>query len=136
MALPAARPVADEAGSEPRGELDDGEAFGYRAARFWNDVQGLPAGNHSGNSIVRRAAPVYPGAGELDRREDRGSAHRESGTEEREVQLRNRADHSRVPGFDHREVLAGLLNAAAAVFRIAGRGRRGNRFPAGVLPSL
>src|SRR6266849_9076636 len=111
MALPAARPLADEADSKPRGELDDGEAFGDRAARFWDDVQGLSAGNHSRDSIVRRAAPFYPGAGELDRREDRGSADRESGAEEREVKLRDRADDSRVPGFDHREVLAGLFDA-------------------------
>src|SRR6267143_3539380 len=136
MALPAARSLADEADYEPCGELDDGKAFGDRAARFWNDVQGLPAGNHSRNSIVRRAAPVYSGAGELDRREDRGSTHRESGAEKREVQLLDRADDSRVPGFDYCEVFAGLFDAAAAVFRVAGSGRRGHRFPAGVLPGL
>src|SRR5256885_12770331 len=54
---------ADATASQPRRQLDDGKAIGNRSARFWNHVQGLPPGDHSGNSALWRAAPVHSGAG-------------------------------------------------------------------------
>src|SRR6516165_12098610 len=92
MESAAERPLADETLAEPRGELDDGEAVGNRFARFWHDVQSLPAGDFAGNPIVWRVAPLHSGAGEFDGSANRGSAHFESGKKERKVELRNRAN--------------------------------------------
>ena len=93
----------------------------YRPARFRDHLQGLPPRNHSGDSAIRRTASVYPGAGGSTGRADHGSAHHRSGSQEREEQLRHRPDAARFSGFDYREVPAGLLDAAAAVFWLAGR---------------
>src|SRR5712692_6909891 len=57
-----------------RDELDDGQAFRDRAARLRHDLQGVSPRDHSGNSTVRRATPVYSGAGKLG-----GRAHHEIG---------------------------------------------------------
>src|SRR5258708_31303405 len=110
--------------------------MGNRAARFWNDVQGLPPGNHSGNSALRRVAPVHSGAGKFDGRENRGSAHRKSPAEKRKVQLRDRAHHPRISGFDYRQIFIGLFDAAAPVLRVARRGRGGAWFSSGSIPGL
>ena len=48
------------------------------------------------------------------------STDRKSGAQERQIQLRHWPNDSRVSGFADRQVLAGLFNAAAAIFRIAG----------------
>src|SRR6266851_578525 len=136
LASPPAGPLADAAASQPHRQLDDGKTFGNRFARFWNNVQSLPQGDHSGNSALRRAAPLHPGAGKFHGGENRGSAHRESRAQEWKIQLRDRAHDPRLPGFDYREVFIGLFDAPAPVFRAAGRGRGGAGFPARVLPSL
>src|SRR5207247_2681425 len=91
-----AGPLADAPASQPRRQLDDGKTFGDRPSRFWDDVQGLPARDHSGNSALRRVAPLHPGAGEFDGRENRGSAHREPPTQERKIEIRERAHYQLV----------------------------------------
>ena len=44
--------------------------------------------------LVRRTAPLYSRAGQLHRRENRRSAHHQSGSQERQIQLRHRAHAS------------------------------------------
>src|ERR1700674_1404112 len=75
-------------------------------------------------------------AGKFDRRENCGSAHRESPAEKRKVQLRDRSHHPRISGFDYRQIFIGLFDAAAPVFRLAGRGRGGAWLSPGVIPGL
>src|SRR5258708_13094285 len=120
MASPPKGSLADASTSQPYRQLDDGETFRARAARFWNHVQGLPPGDYSGNSALRRAPPLYSRARKFKWRENRGSAHRESRPQERKVQLRNRADDPGVPGFVDRQIPARLFDPAVAVFRFAG----------------
>src|SRR5258708_12317999 len=122
MASPPKGSLADASTSQPYRQLDDGETFRARAARFWNHVQGLPPGDYSGNSALRRAPPLYSRARKFKWRENRGSAHRESRPQERKVQLRNRADDPGVPGFVDRQIPAGLFHSAFAVFRFAAHG--------------
>ena len=124
----AERPLVDEASAEPHRELVDGKAFGDRAARFWNDIQGLPARNIAGNPTLRRTSQVYSRAGKFNGRAHRGSADFESETQERAVELRDWAKHPRVFRPDHGEIPAGLFDAAAAVFRDAGFGGDGTGF--------
>src|ERR1700730_2248339 len=136
MAVCAARPLVDAPSAEPDGQLDDGETVRAGVARFWDDVQSLPARDHSGNSIIWRAAPVYSGAGQLDRRAHHGSADYRWRAQEREEQQRNRTDDSRFSGFDDCEVFAGLLNAATAIFWFAGRCGDRARSGAGGVPGV
>src|SRR6266566_1525325 len=124
LAPPAQRRLADAAGPEPRGQLDDGEALRHRIARFRNDFQSLSTRDHPGDPVVRRTAPFHPGTGRVERRENCGSADRESSSQKWQIQLRNRPHDSRVSGFDDREVFAGLFHAAAAILRISWNLRR------------
>src|SRR5205807_2275421 len=88
---------------------------------------------HDPEEIPRFLEKIEEG---FDRRENRGSADRKSPSQEREVQLRNRAHHPGFPGFDYRQIFIGLFDAAVAIFRFARRGRDGLWFPARLLPGL
>src|SRR5580692_5091117 len=122
MARVAHGSLADETTAEPHRQRDDGEVVGRGFARFWDDVQSLPARSFVGDSFVRRAASVYPRFGELGGSVSGGSTDLEYCAKERGVQLRDIAHDTRVAGLVEREIFIGLFDQAFAVFWPAGIG--------------
>ena len=87
--------LAYPAVSQPRGQSDHGQAFARGTARLWHHVQGVSPRNPFGNPSVRRAAPVHSRAGELGGRFVAEVPITNDSAQERQVELRHFAHHSR-----------------------------------------
>src|ERR1700723_1035531 len=117
-------------------ELDDGQAFRGGDPRLRHDFQGLSPRDDQGCSVVRRNAPLYSGAGRMERSQDRRGSDSQYRAARRPIALRHFAHSARFFRHHHHPLPDALYDAPAALLRSSGTagiicGWRNHGVPAG-----